>query len=278
MAEGVLYLVGVPIGNYGDMTFRAVETLKSVDVIAAEDTRRAKKLLSHFAVMPERLLAHHDHNERDSAEGLLAFLQQGRDVALITDAGMPSVSDPGFYLARQTQKAGGQVKVVPGVSAVPTALAVSGLPADDFRFAGFLPRKKGQRAKRLEELKPQTATLVFFESPRRTLGTLEDLLEHLGDRKACLCRELTKTHEEILPASLRELAQTLSARDEVLGEVTLVVAGASAEESQLTDTALEKLILSGLEEGHTPKSLRDSLSNRYGLRKKDVYHKILSLK
>lgn len=278
MAEGVLYLVGVPVGNYGDMTFRAVETIKNVDIIAAEDTRRAKRLLSHFAITPPRLLAHHAHNEQDSAPSLINLLKEGQSVALITDAGMPTVSDPGYHLTTEARKAGVQLKVIPGVSAVPTALAASGLPAEDFRFVGFLPRKKGQMDKALEDLKNQTATLVLFESPRRTTETLKTILQHFGDRQACLCRELTKTHEEILPALLSDMINTLEAREEVLGEVTLVVAGRAAGENQLTEPELEKLILKGLSEGKSPKTLRDQLSEDFGLRKKDVYDKIISLK
>lgn len=278
MPDGVLYLVGVPIGNYEDMTFRAVETLKNVDIIAAEDTRRAKRLLSHFAITPKRLLSHHAHNEQDSAPALIEELQKGLNIALMTDAGMPSVSDPGYYLTSQAQKVGVQVKVIPGVSAVPTALAVSGLPAEDFRFTGFLPRKKGQREKTLEGLKSQPSTLVFFESPRRTIETLQDLHSHLGNREACLCRELTKTHEEVLQKPLEELIWILENRDEVLGEVTLVVAGASDADTQLGEAALEKLILAGLEKGKNPKTLRDEIAERHGLRKKDVYDKIISLK
>ena len=278
MAEGVLYLVGVPIGNFGDITFRAVETLKKADVIAAEDTRKAQKLLAHFAIKPEKLVAHHAHNEAQSSAGLLEMLAKGQDVALITDAGMPTVSDPGYHMVSATRKAGFDVVVVPGVSAVSTAVAVSGLAAEDFRFVGFLPRKKGAQDKVLSQLKASACTLVLFESPRRTLETLQALLAHFGNREACLCRELTKTHEEIVPATLEHLFATLGNREKILGEVTLVVAGATAAENTITAPALEELILSGLEEGISPKSLRDSLSSRYGLRKKDVYEKIISLK
>ena len=278
MAKGVLYLVGVPIGNLGDMTFRAVETLKKADIIAAEDTRKAQKLLAHFAIKPEKFVAHHAHNEAQSSKGLLEMLAKGHNVALITDAGMPSVSDPGYHMVNAARNAGVDVVVVPGVSAVPTAVAVSGLPAEDFRFVGFLPRKQGQQNKILSDLKIATSTLVFFESPRRTKETLNTLLAHFGNRDACLCRELTKTHEEIIPSNLEHISVALTQRQEVLGEVTLVVAGASAEENQITEALLEKYIHDGLADGQSPKSLRDILSSRYGLRKKDVYEKIIALK
>lgn len=277
MPEGKLFLVGVPIGNFDDITFRALDTLKNAAVIAAEDTRKAQKLLSHFSIKPEKLLAHHAHNEGQSSKGLLGFLQKGEDVALITDAGMPSVSDPGYHMVNAARNAGVEVVVVPGVSAVPTALAVSGLPAEDFRFIGFLPRKKGQQDTALAALKNAPYTLVFFESPRRTVETLENIHANFGNRQACLCRELTKTHEEILPANLEEMIETLKTREQVLGEVTLVVAGNSAP-VELSEGDLEKIILAGLSEGKSPKTLRDELASKFDLRKKDLYDKIISLK
>lgn len=277
MPEGKLFLVGVPIGNYDDITFRALQTLKKAAVIAAEDTRKAQKLLGHFSIRPQKLLAHHAHNEGQSSKGLLEFLHKGEDVALITDAGMPTVSDPGYHMVNEARKAGVEVEVVPGVSAVPTALAASGLPAEDFRFIGFLPRKKGQQDTALSALKNAPYTLVFFESPRRTLETLENMRAHFGNRQACLCRELTKTHEEIIPGTLEEIIKALNDREQVLGEVTLVVAGNSAP-AELSEADLEKIILAGLSEGKTPKTLRDELAEKFDLRKKDLYDKILSLK
>jgi len=279
MAKGILYLVGVSIGNYADMTYRAVETLKMVDVIAAEDTRKARHLLSHFQIKPEKLIAHHAHNEADSANGLLTFLNEGKNIALMTDAGMPTISDPGFVAARAVRAAGGIVKIIPGVSAVPTALAASGLPAEDFRFIGFLPRKNGDIKKALKPFKDSQTTLVLFESPRRILKALEAIEAELGNREACLCRELTKQHEEFIAAPLSEIRKQLAARDAVLGEITLVIAGALKEEGATVENTatLEADILAMLKKNLKTKQIRDELAFKYGLNKGDIYKKILEL-
>lgn len=279
MPKGKLYLVGVSIGNYADMTYRAVETLKTVDVIAAEDTRKARHLLTHFQIKPDKLIAHHAHNEADSAKGLLSFLNEGKSIALITDAGMPTISDPGYQAAKQVRAGGGTVEVVPGVSAVPTALAASGLPAEDFRFIGFLPRKGGDIRKVLQPFETSQTTLVLFESPRRIVKALEAIAEQLGDRQICLCRELTKQHEEFISGTISQVLDNLNHRDAILGEMTLVVEGAAKDAGQkdLEGDDLESEIAAMLGQGLKTKEIRDVLADKYSLNKGDVYKKTLEI-
>jgi len=221
--SGILYVVGTPIGNMGDLSRRALETLAAVDVVAAEDTRRTGRLLKAFGARA-KLVSMFDGNERERTERLLERLRTGDTVAVVSDGGMPTVSDPGFRLVRACAEEGIDVRVVPGPSAVIAALAVSGLPTDRFTFEGFLPRRAAERTRRLEELSDDPRTIVVFESPLRVQILLRDVLVLLGDRRVALCRELTKRHEEVL----RGLASEVLARVEeqgVRGEVTIVVEG-----------------------------------------------------
>ena len=244
---GTLHLVGTPIGNLGDVSRRAKETLARVDLVAAEDTRRARKLLSHLGVRAE-LATLFEGNERARTETLLDALRDGRDVAVISDAGMPGLSDPGYRLVRACAEEGIDVRVVPGPSAAIAALVVSGLPSDRFVFEGFLPKKEGERRARLEALATERRTIVLFESPRRVGATLEVIASILGpDRPVSVARELTKVHEEVLRGTAEELARATGAV-ELRGEVVLVIGGATEgpapELSQLVDEAVE-LIRSG---------------------------------
>jgi 16S rRNA (cytidine1402-2'-O)-methyltransferase len=221
---GTLFVVGTPIGNLADLTDRARSTLAAVDLVAAEDTRRTGRLLSGLGI-EARLVSLFEGNERDRTPQLLAKLRDGADVALVSDAGMPGVSDPGFRLVRACADEGIDVRVVPGPSSVTAALVVSGLPADRWVFEGFLPRKKGERRERLRALATERRTIVLFESPLRLAALLGDLLEELGDRRVAVARELTKLHEEVLRGRASEVLRTLS--DTVpRGEVVLVVEGA----------------------------------------------------
>ena len=220
--KGTLYVVSTPIGNLRDVTFRAVEVLQAVDVIAAEDTRHSRRLLDAYGIKTP-LLSYHDHNKERRAPELVARLQGGESVAVISDAGTPGISDPAFYLVRLCAQAGVPVSPVPGPTAFVAALVVSALPTDRFVFEGFLPAKKGRR-KRLEELVDEPRTIVLYESPHRLLKTLRDLYEHLGDRRAVVVRELTKIHEEVLRGTLAELIQKAEAR-KLRGEMVLVVEG-----------------------------------------------------
>lgn len=231
-STGTLTVAAVPIGQPEDASPRLAAALAATPVIAAEDTRRVRRLADALGVgLAGRIVSYYDAVEKSKAPALVAMLREGRDVLLVTDAGMPAVSDPGYRLVAAAVAAGITVTVLPGPSAVTAALAVSGLPSDRFCFEGFPPRKAGQRAKRFGELATEPRTMVFFESRRRIGDTLTELSGAFGpDRRAVACRELTKTHEEIRRGTLRELAEW--AKDGVLGEFTLVVAGAQARHSR----------------------------------------------
>lgn len=239
---GRLVLCGAPIGNVADASPRLAETLAGADVVAAEDTRRVLRLARDLGIRVARPVSYHDANESARTPELLAALREGRTVALVTDAGMPGVSDPGFRLVAAAAEAGITVTVVPGPSAVTAAVALSGLPSDRWCMEGFLPRKAGERAARLADLKDERRTLVLFEAPHRLAATLHALAEAFGgDRRAVACREITKTYEEVRRGTLADLAAW--ADNGVKGELTLVVAGATArpgDERGLVDEVAER--------------------------------------
>ena len=227
-----LYLVATPIGNLEDITLRAVRVLKEVDVIACEDTRQTQKLLNHYGITT-RTISYHEHNEMTRAAELVKELQEGASVALVTDAGMPGISDPGFRLISLAIRHHVPVVPIPGASAFLAALVASGLPTDSFRFSGFLPAKRGERRAALEALKPSPRTQVFYEAPHRIVEALSDVVEVLGNaRHVVIAREVTKLHEEFLRGRAGEVLQTLQARDGVKGEITLLIGKAEAAESQ----------------------------------------------
>ena len=220
--EGRLFVVGTPIGNLEDITFRAVKTLKEVDLIACEDTRRAKILLQHFEI-DTPTVSYNEHNERQRIPELIEKMKAGSSIALLSDAGMPTISDPGYRLVRAARDAEIQVISVPGPSAVTAALSVSGLPTDRFIFEGFLPRKKGKRERKIMEFRDETRTVVIFESVHRIERTLHELAELLGrDRKIAVCRELTKIFEEVIYGSIGEVIEKLKVKK---GEFVIVIGG-----------------------------------------------------
>jgi 16S rRNA (cytidine1402-2'-O)-methyltransferase len=221
---GRLFVVGTPIGNLGDITPRALETLAAVDLIAAEDTRRTGRLLAHFDVKA-MLVSHYEGNERERTAQLLEALREGSDVAVVTDGGMPGISDPGFRLVRACANEGIEVCVVPGPSAAIAALVVSGLPSDRFVFEGFLPKREGERTRRLEALAGDRRTIVLFESPLRVQTLLRDVLVAMGDRRVAVARELTKLHEEVLRGRASDVLGRI-ADLELKGEVAVVIEGA----------------------------------------------------
>jgi 16S rRNA (cytidine1402-2'-O)-methyltransferase len=222
-SAGCLYVVATPIGNLGDMSHRAVEVLRSVDAIASEDTRRTRKLLAHFEIRTP-LVSYHEHNEERAARSIVERLERGQSVALVSDAGTPLISDPGYRLVTLAATHGIATSAVPGPCAAVAALSVSGLAVQPFHFFGFLPRKRAARRRRLEELSELTGTLVFYESPHRITAALRDMLGALGDRRAVVARELTKLHEEIRRGALAELADEAVVRPP-RGEVVVLVAG-----------------------------------------------------
>lgn len=221
--SGRLFVVATPIGNLGDATPRSIDVLKAVDVIAAEDTRHTRKLLSHFGISTS-LLAFHDHNEDRAAGAVVERIEGGQDVALVSDAGTPLVADPGYRLVTACAERGIEVVTVPGPCALVAALSIAGLPPHPFYFAGYLPRKGGQRRTRLSSLAEMLCTVIYYESPHRIASTLRDMRDVLGDRRAVVARELTKVHEEVLRGTLAELAELADSRN-LKGEIVVVVAG-----------------------------------------------------
>ena len=270
-AAGVLVLAATPIGRVEDASPRLVRELGAADVVAAEDTRRFRRLVADLGVdVPGRVVSYFEGNEHLRTEGLLDSLEAGQRVVLVTDAGMPSVSDPGYRLVAAAIERGVTVTSVPGPSAVLTALAVSGLPVDRFCFEGFLPRKAGERLRRLSTLADESRTLVFFEAPHRTHATLASMAEVFGeDRPGAVCRELTKTHEEVRRGPLAELAAWAEAG--VRGEVTLVVSGAPEPEA-VTDPATLLELVGHLEAtGISRKQAIVDVARRSGVPKRVVY-------
>ena len=244
--SGRLYVVGTPIGNLGDLSERARETLESVDLVAAEDTRRTGKLLAHIGVKA-RMVSLFEGNEPRRIEEILDRLREGDAVALVSDAGMPAVSDPGFRLLRAATEAGVEVRVVPGPSAVTAALVVSGLPTDRWVFEGFLPRRAGERRARLRALAHDPRTVVLFESPLRVVTLLRDVLGELGDRRAALARELTKLHEEVVRGPVSEVLISVL-ESQPRGEIVVVIEGAEPPEADLDDLVDEarRLVADGM--------------------------------
>src|SRR3989440_551529 len=272
---GRLVLVGAPLGNPGDASERMRAALTSADVVAAEDTRGLHRLARDLGVeVAGRVVSYFEGNEERRTPELVAALQAGATVAVVTDGGMPSVSDPGYRLVRAAIEAGVPVTAAPGPSAVTTALALSGLPSDRFCFEGFLPRKAGERRSRLAELATERRTLVFFESPHRVAATLADLAEAFGaDRPAALCRELTKTYEEVVRRPLGALAGLAPFR----GEITLVVGGAPAGAAVRPDDAGLRAAVAGHEASGTTR--RDAIAlvaRELGLPKREVYQAVIT--
>jgi 16S rRNA (cytidine1402-2'-O)-methyltransferase len=266
---GTLYVVATPIGHLEDVTARAVRVLREASLVACEDTRRTATLLrAHGITTP--VTSFFEHNERWKGERVLQALRDGRDVALVSDAGTPGISDPGFRLVRDARGEGLPVVPVPGACAAVAALSVSGLPTDRFLFAGFLPAKAGARRRSLAELASARATLVFYESPLRVVDALADMREALGDRDAFLAREATKVHEEYVRASLSALRDALAAREAIKGEIVLVVAGAADAPPQAgaEPVAVYRAIAAS---GRTRREAVKEAARRLGLPAREVY-------
>lgn len=269
-----MYVVATPLGNLEDVTLRALRVLRDASLIACEDTRRTAKLLRAHGILT-RTTSYFEHNERWKGEQILAELRLGHDVALVSDAGTPGISDPGFRLVREARAAGLCVLPVPGASAAVAALSVAGLPTDRFLFVGFLPAKASARQKAIAEFTSARETLVFYESPVRILATLADLQAAFGDREAFLGRELTKLHEEHLRGRLSTLRAGLSSRQTVKGEIVLVLAGASkASGPQESAEALFSRLVEG---GKTRREAVKEVARALGLPAREVYARVLSL-
>ena len=229
---GILYIVPTPVGNMEDMTYRAIRILKEVDLVLAEDTRTSGILLKHYEIR-NSLMSHHKFNEHGTSSGIVNRLLAGENIALISDAGTPGISDPGFYLVREAIKAGIEVQCLPGATALVPALVASGLPCDRFAFEGFLPQKKGRQTK-LESLKDEQRTMIFYESPYRLVKTLEQFAEHYGgDRQVSVCREISKIHEESVRGTLNEVTAHFKEKAPK-GEIVVVLEGKRENEKQIT--------------------------------------------
>ncbi len=272
--DPALYLVATPIGNLGDITIRALETLAAADIVACEDTRVTRVLLDRYGIR-RRTTAYHEHNAAEAGPKLVEAVMAGRSVALVSDAGTPLVSDPGYRLVESVVEAGGRVIPVPGASALLSALTASGLPSDTFLFAGFLPSRAGQRKTRLDELKAAPATLVFYESPRRLAETLSAMAETLGDRPAAIGRELTKAFEEMRRGSLAELAASYAEEDTPRGEIVICVGLPANEQPDAAD--IDALLLSLAAELGASKAAGEA-ARMTGGRKADLYRRLMELK
>jgi 16S rRNA (cytidine1402-2'-O)-methyltransferase len=269
MSKGALYIVATPIGNLEDITLRAIRVLKTVALVAAEDTRHTRHLLDRYEIGTQ-LTSYHDHNKEEKAPVLVEQMLEGKSVALVSDAGTPGISDPGFFLINLAIAQGISVVPIPGASASIAALSVSGLPTDRFVFEGFLPVKRVARLKRLEELATQERTIIFYEAPHKIIRTIEDMLQTFGDRIAVITREMTKIHEETIRGTLSDVLKHLQ-RGPVKGEFTIILRGASAKSfKQDVDTAeyLKNLML---HRGLSKKEAISVAADELGLPKKEVY-------
>ena len=235
---GILYIVSTPIGNLKDISQRAIDVLKESDLIACEDSRHTKKLLTHFSINTP-LTSYHEHNELTKSQKLLEQLKEGNNIAIVTDAGTPCVSDPGYRVVRLARENSIKIVPVPGASSAIAALTVSGLPSDRFIFLGFLPRTKKQIENLLDHYIHEPSTLIFFESPKRIKKTLTYLSALLGNREAAVCRELTKMHEEIVHGNLETLIEIFDTRKEIKGEITLVIEGYQGDNSKSSEEIKE---------------------------------------
>ncbi len=276
---GTLYLVATPIGNLEDITLRALRVLGEVDLIAAEDTRHTLKLLRHHAISGARLISYFDHNERLRTPQLIARLEEGQNVALVSDAGTPAISDPGFNLVRAAATRGIQVVAVPGPSALTAAVSLAGLPTERFLFVGFLPQRAPQRLKTLAELASERATLVFYVPGRNLAKVLGEMRQVLGERAAAAARELTKINEEVLRGSLGELLAALEGRPEkARGEAVVIVAGAPAEAPPAREEEAGAMLAAAMAEGVSLRQAVRVVCAATGLPRRRVYEAALGLK
>lgn len=270
--SGRLYVVATPIGNLEDITYRAVRVLGEADLIACEDTRQTRKLLDHYGIQ-KPAISYHEHNEAERTEDLVARLLGGAVIALVSDAGTPLVSDPGYRLVRAAIEGGIPVEPIPGPSATLAALAASGLPTDAFHFGGFLPPKPGQRAKALEAVADEQATVIFYEAPHRILESLEAVESILGTRPVVVARELTKIHEEFLRGTAAEIRAQLAERDTVKGEITLLIG--KALEPPPDDTPMDEAVDALVRGGTMRMDAIKQVARRRGLSKREVYEHLL---
>jgi 16S rRNA (cytidine1402-2'-O)-methyltransferase len=274
---GVLYVVATPIGNLEDITLRALAVLRSADLVAAEDTRKTAQLLSRHGIT-KSLVSYHDHNESRRTPELLQRLRQGASIALVSNAGTPGISDPGYRLVSAAAAAGLRIVPVPGATAAAAALSASGLPTDAFVFVGFLPRKAGKRLTQIKALASEARTVILYESPQRIVALVAELQQTLGDRHAVLARELTKIHEEFIRGRLSGILETLQARPEVKGECTLLLSGAEPREALPWDEVREDIRRALASASGGLSELARELAHTHGLPRKAVYAEAMRIK
>jgi 16S rRNA (cytidine1402-2'-O)-methyltransferase len=272
---GTLFIVATPIGNLEDITLRALRVLKEVNCIAAEDTRHTKKLLNHFDIRTP-LVSYHEHNERAAAPGLIERMLRGENIALVSDAGTPGISDPGYRLTGAAVAAGITITPIPGPSALIAALSAGALPTDRFVFEGFLPEKEKERREKLAALREEKRTLIFYEAPQRLTDTLDDMRQILGDREIVIARELTKLHEEFLRGRVGELIPKVGERD-IKGEITILVRSAPGQTAVSRDDLLAE-IHRLQREGMGVKQIAELLGELHSLSKRDVYRLAVAAK
>ena len=275
--NGVLYVVATPIGNRDDITLRALDILRQVDLIAAEDTRKSGSLLAHYRIK-NRLISFHEHNEKKRTPELVGKLLDGKTVALVSNAGTPLISDPGYRLIEAAIANKIMVTPIPGVTAAIAAMSVSGLPTNSFSFIGFTPKKKAKRLKFLTELSTEPRPLIFYESPIRILSLLEEIISCMGDRRAVLAREMTKVHEEFVRGTASQILKTIRDRPALKGECTLLVSGSEASE-QIDAEVIKTEIKATLQKGQTsPSEIASAIAKKYGLAKNAAYDLVLKIK
>jgi 16S rRNA (cytidine1402-2'-O)-methyltransferase len=275
---GTLFVVSTPIGNLEDITFRAVRVLGEVDVIACEDTRHTRKLLNHYGITT-RTISYHEHNERERAAELVAALKAGSNVAVVSDAGTPGISDPGFRLVHQASANGLQVVPIPGPTALIAALVTSGLPGEEFFFAGFLPSRSAARRARLQQLTALPATMIFYEAPHRVAQTLKDMHDILGEREVVVARELTKIYEELLRGTLSELAVHFSADGAARGELVLIVDRKVIDDQTTrleSSDSLNSVVAALEDQGLDPRAALKQAAKKLGISRDEAYRRLVA--
>ncbi|MDO4282417.1 MAG: 16S rRNA (cytidine(1402)-2'-O)-methyltransferase [Clostridia bacterium] len=281
MDRGVLYIVGTPIGNLEDITLRALNTLKNVDIILAEDTRQTLKLLNHFEI-EKKLISYHRHNEDDKISQVVTFLDSGKNLALVSDAGMPIISDPGQNLIKYLIANHYEVIVIPGVTALITGIVKSGLDSTRFTFEGFLSVNKKQRNARLSELKEEIRTMIFYEAPHKILATLKDMYDAFGDRNICIARELTKIHEEYIHTTFKEAIEKIE-KDGIRGEIVLLIEGANEKEInekkqvEMLNMDSKEQVKKYMDDGMSKKDAIKMVAKEKGVNKNEVYQECIDL-
>ena len=273
---GRLYVVATPIGNMDDITLRALKILRDVDQIAAEDTRKTRRFLNLHNIK-SNLISYHEHNEAERTPKLMAILSKGKSIALVCNAGTPTISDPGYRLIEAALDNNFNVIPIPGVSAAAAALSVAGLPTDSFIFMGFLPKKKTKRLRQLNQLAGEPRTIIFYESPKRLLKLLAEIKETMGNRKGVLAREMTKLHEEFIRGSITDILKTLKRRASIKGECTLLVAGFDTDAHQPWDAIRENIKSAVLNQQDSLSTIAKNLAKNSGIAKSRIYEEALKI-